>query len=671
MSDKYHFLYNVDFNSKDLVNQIIKLMIFTNNYFKYNKEYILDKYNIEDYDEFRTYFKKNYKSKLIFNCSKSEKLFINFINLDYNYFCNKYSGKETQTIMNFFITGKLFYFNKCNEVNSFIKDKNHIPKCNCKIKVKTIANLTINTLIFILKEFASSYNENLNTNDYLTNNTNTTNNTNNSKNFTNKNVVKIPKNEINKELVSCLSKLENLENKLGIDCDINKHYVINSLTENDIKPNTTNKGDKEIIREVRDENKSLGFTFGITNITNNTNNTKSSGKNKKFYFKNQKDSSDSTLYKNSNFEKKELSSSSENIFNNLDAYDIAGKNGIGETFKINNFKNNNDNDNFKKFYKFQVSTEENKNNDNTTFLSKNNKQLDSDIIDLDSRSSKNILKNKSNLDTNIFKQNKQIKEIKEIKENKENKEISLKNDVQILNNKIKRNIIVEEENLQNNHSNNNFETPNINYSIQSENSEQSKKSIDNKNISDSVIKMCNSELIEENSSKENSNEENSNEENSNEENSNEENSNEENSNEEIVIDKNMTITEFLNTETDTNNIKGLDIVEFDNDTSTDTVLSQKENLDIIKSIDLIIQYLDINNNVLVDNPNTISQLAVEIKKNIKINYSEDIARKFDILFQKAMMTKIISDTEDMRDYYNLQKDMSNIKNTLSKMISNK
>ena len=64
--------------------------------------------------------------------------------------------------MDFFITGKLFYFNKCNEANFANNEKNHLQNCNCncKIKVKTIANISVDTLIYILKEFASNYNNN-------------------------------------------------------------------------------------------------------------------------------------------------------------------------------------------------------------------------------------------------------------------------------------------------------------------------------------------------------------------------------------------------------------------------------------------------------------------------------------------------------------------------------
>jgi hypothetical protein len=90
-----NFIYNINFNSDDIQNQIIKLLIFINNYYKYDQIYIKDKYNINDYQEFRNFFKKNYKSRLIFNCAKSEKLFNNFINLYYSYFNTVYSNSQT------------------------------------------------------------------------------------------------------------------------------------------------------------------------------------------------------------------------------------------------------------------------------------------------------------------------------------------------------------------------------------------------------------------------------------------------------------------------------------------------------------------------------------------------------------------------------------------------
>ena len=86
--------------------------------------------------------------------------------------------------MDFFITGKLFFFNKCNELNIKNNQKNHIQGCTCKIKVKTIANIAIDALIFILKEFTNNFNKNINKN-YISND-----NQSNQTNLSNKSIIK-------------------------------------------------------------------------------------------------------------------------------------------------------------------------------------------------------------------------------------------------------------------------------------------------------------------------------------------------------------------------------------------------------------------------------------------------------------------------------------------------
>ena len=64
----------------------------------------------------------------------------------------------------------------------------------------------------------------------------------------------------------------------------------------------------------------------------------------------------------------------------------------------------------------------------------------------------------------------------------------------------------------------------------------------------------------------------------------------------------------------------------------------------------------------MDNTDNISKLAVEIKKELKLSYSDNLAYKFDNIFQKSMMLKIISDTDDMKEYYKLYTDLIGIKN---------
>ena len=133
-------------NQDDLTAYIIKLQIFCNNFYTYDLDYIKSKFNITSYNEFRSLFKKKYKLKLLFNSIKSENLFINFINFDNEYFISKYKDDEITTLFNFFICSKNLFFNKCNEL-SYTSNKNHLIRCNCKIKVKSIVNLDIKTLL--------------------------------------------------------------------------------------------------------------------------------------------------------------------------------------------------------------------------------------------------------------------------------------------------------------------------------------------------------------------------------------------------------------------------------------------------------------------------------------------------------------------------------------------
>ena len=148
------------FNNKDSAfDYITKLLIFCNNYFVYDINYIIKNYKINSYSEFRKFFKNNYKIKLIFNSSKSEKLFINFMNIDYNYIYYTYKFKQCEIFINFFIVKRFFYLNKCYQKKYSLNNKNyHCNNCLCKIKVKSIVNLKIDTLIFIILQFEKEKN---------------------------------------------------------------------------------------------------------------------------------------------------------------------------------------------------------------------------------------------------------------------------------------------------------------------------------------------------------------------------------------------------------------------------------------------------------------------------------------------------------------------------------
>ena len=101
---------------------IIRLIIFVNNYYKYELEYIKDKYNINSHNDFIKYFKKNYKKKILFSSMESENLFINIINMDINFMIQKYNTDLPSRIIFFLISRKKLYFNKCHFENKH--DKN-------------------------------------------------------------------------------------------------------------------------------------------------------------------------------------------------------------------------------------------------------------------------------------------------------------------------------------------------------------------------------------------------------------------------------------------------------------------------------------------------------------------------------------------------------------------
>jgi len=75
-------------------------------------------------------------------------------------------------------------------------------------------------------------------------------------------------------------------------------------------------------------------------------------------------------------------------------------------------------------------------------------------------------------------------------------------------------------------------------------------------------------------------------------------------------------------------------------------------------------YLNINNNILIENPNNLNKLALNIKKQLKITFDNDISSKFDRLYQRILLTNKMSDTEDMEKYYQLYKELDNIKELL-------
>ncbi len=672
---KNNFVYNINFNSKDLSNQLIKLQLFTNNYFKYNDEYIKEKYDIDSYDDFRNYFKKNYKSKLIFNCAKSEKLFINFINLDYNYFDSKYSGVQTKTIMDFFITGKLFYFNKCNENNIKTTDKSHIPNCNCKIKVKSIANIAIDALIFILKEFTSNYNkQNLNsksstqiksqtlTNPYLLNdnqtndtiNTNVTNltNTTNTTN-TNKNTVKIAKNEINKQLLGCINKLEKAELKLGIDSNIDKHYVLNSVSEDiqvDIKSSKPTK-----LMDIGLSEQSIYEKSRFNDLKD---------KNKKFYFK-QTDNSDSVNSINSSPVKAKINEFShlsqltqQYLFDhNSDVYNL---NDEITTNKHPNIKNQSINQEI-------FVQNKSKQHDIIEKIKSFEKQLDSDFVDLnikkfDTTYLENIVNSKNKVSSSSSES------VSEQKEDNFNQELNTR----IVRNKFEN---LKSKSKTNSNSKSNSKTKSDSLVDSSEKiSDKLDKLFKNNNNLNHELNSMMSNLVKENKNNQNKltnvDWDNLAQNNSNQNRTNTNTNTNSNTSEKLEYSSDSEVKQeftFNLTETEgKDKYASLNITNIKEESTSNSESTEKPN-DLASSIQVVIDYLDINNNILMTNTENITKLAIEIKKELKSEYSDNLAYKFDKIFQKSMMLKIISDTDDMKEYYKLYMDLIGIK----KYIENK
>lgn len=176
---------------QEFKNYIDKLCTLSNNYFMYNDEYIKSNYDLDSYDKFRKYYKKNHLNKLIFNSRNSEKLFIKLMNVDTEYISSKYGKNQCQIIFDFFIKREDSYFNTCEENKKHVEDN-----CKCKIKVNSVVNLPIKTLMFILNQ-------------------------NDVKKI---NVIKLHNNQQNNKIINCIKKLNNLGQDLGIDLDA--EYVL-------------------------------------------------------------------------------------------------------------------------------------------------------------------------------------------------------------------------------------------------------------------------------------------------------------------------------------------------------------------------------------------------------------------------------------------------------------
>ena len=598
---------------------IIRLIIFVNNYHKYDNNYIKDKYNIDSHNNFIKYFKKNYKKKILFSSNESEQLFINLINIDIDFMFKKYNSDMISKLIYFFIARKKINFNYCNYIN-----KHEKQLCTCKIKVKSIVNLSIESFIFILRQYVKNNNKTNNekNNTNITNNTNNTNSnlykfineklnindtnnifnnndsnsndlqskyyseksinlSNGTKSKSTKNIVKIKKNQNSENIIKCFNNLEKANNILGYG-DIENHYTLDSNSE----LNNTNL------------------------LIDNTNNSSKKNINK----------SNTTIYSNNI-----------DIFDSLESYDLDNTNNFDKY--LTGYKNNNNNQNKKNlkiFYNSQFSSEsvnpscdfseQNKyvevNKKNKSLIQdkqKNNNNIDTDIITKQDLS--NIL------------QKEKIDKIKILDESNKLSKLDKESnyDKESTNSNTSNNSSNSSSNNSSNSSSNNSSNNSSNSSNKSNNTNKCKELISNEpkkssNDSESSLEELKNSLEESKSSLE-----------------------------ESISSPNdiIKISEALESEIYLN-LKNKKIVK-----------------DNIKSyIDLIINYLKINNNILIDEKLDIGKLAIELKKNIRNKYSNEIASKFDRLFQKIILVKTISDTDDMNNYYDLINQLNDYKKLL-------
>jgi hypothetical protein len=210
----------------ELCNFILKILQISNDYYEPDLDFIKLKYQLNSIKEFNSLYIKKSKELLIFNSNHAEKLFIRLVNLDENFINRKYNKDINHVIIDFIVNKNTNYFfsicdefynlNKSNiDTNIFIcQIKSHIKNCNCKIRVKSIVNLSINTLIKIIK-----------------------NTINNKKNLINNNVKnlkkKIKKSKNNMDIIDCIKILNTIKSNIGLECiDVDNNYIFEKSNNN-------------------------------------------------------------------------------------------------------------------------------------------------------------------------------------------------------------------------------------------------------------------------------------------------------------------------------------------------------------------------------------------------------------------------------------------------------
>jgi hypothetical protein len=507
----------------------------------------------------------------------------------------KYNSDIISKLIYFFIARKKINFSYCSYINKHDKEL-----CNCKIKVKNIVNLSIESFIFILTQHTknnhnnNNNNNNDNNNAYKFINENSSNintiNTNNihnvvdsvgKKNFTskynsekcndftnetksNKNIVKIKKNKNSENILKCFNNLEKANDVLGCK-SIENHYTLDSNSYSELNNSNIFVDDKNINK------------LNLIKNTNNTNDT--------------------------------------HIFNCLDSYDLDNTNNLDKYF--NNYKYSNSNkQNLKNFYNSQFSSES---IDSTHNLDKENKDL------------------------KVSKKNKSTSQNKQKKTNNINENIMVKNDLSYepVSNILQKDYIDNiSSNSKESNSNNLKKIPE-----KSESSSDKSKSSSDKSKSSSEKSKSSSDKSDNLSDKSKSSSDKSKSSSEKSENS---------------SDKSKSSSERIENSSS-------DIIKIYEALDSETCLNlkNKKGKDNIKIyIDLIINYLKINNNILIDEKCDIGKLAIELKKIIKNKYPNETASKFDRLYQKIILVKTISDTDEMNNYYDLINQLNEYKKLL-------
>jgi hypothetical protein len=405
----------------ELRNFILKILQISNDYYEPDLDFIKLKYQLDNIKDFNSLYVKNSNELLIFNSNHAEKLFIRLLNLDENFINRKYNKDINSIITDFIVNKNNNYFlsicdefynlNKSsqNNTNNFIyQTKSHIKNCNCKIRVKSIVNLSINTLIKIIK-----------------------NTINNKKNLLDDNVKnlkkKIKNSKNNMDMVDCIKILNTIKSNIGLECiDVDNDYIFETSTLVDSLKGSSTLVDALKGSSISENNSIENYkeknNYNLKNQFDDTDKISINQISKNQISKN----NDDVFIKNKNFQIdteyciediKEIDTLiKKKIKKNNVSYSLLSSNIISENHIIHdkNNKVNSDND-------IKINSDNDKNN------IKINSDNDKNNIKINSDNDKNNIKINSDNDENDIKINSDNDE-NDIKINSDNEEILFKLD---------------------------------------------------------------------------------------------------------------------------------------------------------------------------------------------------------------------------------------------------